>query len=246
MNIREQILEGLEEQMILEVAARDAYASLVGAVDDGRVKTVVSKIVEDEIDHINILNELIKIVKDYPKHIGETGVGTIRSPLDSAFSEGNAFLLVSTLDRYMIDIVSSLKQLQNRRVLYVSYNKIPKYTKKVLADFGIGLDNTLFISCVEMETHDDINVSPTDLTKLSITISDSMDILGADGVILIDSLFGFSTYHNENTITRFVGIINNKARDKEHKVIWVALNEPGENVLNNKVSQLCDRTIRTV
>ena len=153
------------------------------------------------------------------------------------------FLIYKTED-YMYKLISLLKQLSNeRKIIYISYNKIPKYIKKVLKENKFDMKNIVFINGVDIKSDEDINIRPEDLTKLSIIINETAKKL-KNVTVVVDTISAFSTYHNDKTICQFVASMNDRARNEEYSIIWVAIDEPAERPLNLKLSQLCDKTIK--
>jgi hypothetical protein len=240
---RGELLAGLMEQLKLEKAAKDAYQELVNSDVDARISAGVGGVLADEVSHIRIVEGLIELVAGYGKPLEKADA----APVDNAdvfFRGANAILLLSGLDRYVADIIKALRRVRGRRVVYVSFNKVPKYTKRVLSDHDIDVGAIRFIDCVDSSVPCDVSVPPNDLTRLSIAVSEALEGIGADAVIIFDTLSGLSTFHDVNTISRFVGILNNNARTKGHAILWVAVDSPDEGAVNSRASQLCDRTLR--
>ncbi len=242
MEFRDQILALLERQKSAEERARDLYLGFVNQVEDGGMRKDILAIIGDEASHVVVVESMINTVRRHGKAAAPAGrAGASGVPAD-VIRDCNAILLVTPVDRYVGDIIGSVKN-AGRKLVYVSYNKLPLHTKKVLQDHGIGLGGVFFIDCVEAKAGDDVAVSPTDLTGLSILVSQVVGGLGSP-LVVVDTLSGFSTYHSVNVISRFVASMNDAARGKGYVILWVGIDGPEEEELNTKVSQLCDETVR--
>lgn len=246
MSLEKQLIDRLEKQLDVEIIARDFYKDLMEKIEEGEINKDIKEITDDEIEHISVVEELIKIVENYKKPIQERpGIKSQEELVGENFEKGNVILLLSRVENYMHEIVSILKELiKENKVVYISYNKIPKYTKKILAAHGINPEDMLFINCVAIESKGDINVKPDDLTGISIEITQARKKF-KDIVVLVDTLSGFSTYHNVKTISQFVASVNDKARNEDYRILWVAIDDPSESELNSKIAQICDEVVRT-
>ncbi len=169
--------------------------------------------------------------------------------IKKAFIGSNATLLISTdATKYVYKILSIFgKLIRNKKIVYVSYNKLPKYTKRILQRHKINLDDASFINCVSerpvVKSEKEINVHLEDLTQLSIAITDSVKDPKTT-VVIVDTISGFSAHHHTDVINQFVASMNDKARDKNYKILWISIDYPSEKELNTKISQLCDETIK--
>ena len=148
--------------------------------------------------------------------------------------------LASTkISKYPHSVVKIISEL-GADCVYVSYNKIPKQTKKLLAEEGLDGGKVGYINCVKVDD-EDTTVDPEALTTLTVTIEDALEGLGGDAFILIDSLPAFTAYHKINTIMKFVGALNAEMEERDTDIIWLTLDDESERELNEKVGPLCDK-----
>jgi hypothetical protein len=243
MELIEKLTIALEKQRQLEESARATYQGFASELDDEVMRKRVLAVADDEAAHVAIVEEIIAIVKGYKGPGGELPQKTPPECPSGFYDSINAVLLVSAVERYVIDIITMLKRAQGRKVVYVSYNKLPSYTKKVLAEHGIKTDDITFIDCVEGTSGGEHNISPQNLPMISLAVTQATE-KAPNCLVLVDTLSGFSPYHSINTITRFVAALNDKARTKGHVQLWVIVDDDDEKNTISKVTQLCDLTVR--
>src|SRR3989344_4139284 len=224
MNFKIKILKKLREQLALEELSRDTYHEFLKKIDNKKINSDVVGIYNQEIEHIKVVNEIIDIISKYKDSIKETKKEIKRSEETKFTIKGEIILfLIYKTEDYMYKLISLLKQLSNeRKIIYISYNKIPKYIKKVLKENKFDMKNIVFINGVDIKSDEDINIRPEDLTKLSIIINETAKTM-KDVTIIIDTISAFSTYHNNKTICQFVASMNDRARNEEYSIIWVAI-----------------------
>jgi len=166
-------------------------------------------------------------------------------PTSGMYEDANAFLLLSNLDDYRHKLTLIIKELiKGKKIVYVSYNKIPKYTKKILEGQGINVENISFINCVNTQGNGDITIPPEDLAQISMMIPETA-VKDENTTVIVNTISSFSAHHSRNTITNFVASMNDEARNQNYDILWIAIDELSEKQLNSRLSQLCDETIKT-
>jgi rubrerythrin len=247
MNPKTELIKLLKNQLGLEIISRDLYTKFLKEIDNKNFNKIISKIEHDEEMHIQIVKEMIKIVEDYgavkEKKIKETGQEVKNSKI---ISHANSILLLTDLETYMFKIKRILKENlkeSSKKAVYVSYNKLPKYTKQILEEYKINTKQIIFINCVGVSFGDDISIDPQDLTKLAITINNTVTDL-KNPLVVVDTVSAFSVYHNVDLISKFVSSINDSARRKGYTILWVALKSESGADFNSKLASFCDKVIK--
>lgn len=238
MNTKQELLEKLKNNLGLEILARDTYTRLLQQVKDTTITRVVANIRDEEITHIIIVKKLIDLVSGQKE-------AAYKKPVvkkEDIFKNCNTILLVSGVETYMHYVLGLVEALK-KKIIYISYNKIPKYIKNIMQEHGISPKNMVFINCIGVDIEGDINIRPEDLTKLSLAIKETTSKL-KDCLVIVDMVPAFSIYNSTNIICRFVALINDDARKNNYRVLWISTDDPNEKELNSKISQFCDKTVR--
>ena len=239
MNTKQELLGKLEHNLELEILARDTYTKLLQRIKDADITKAVTHIRDEEINHIIVVKKLLDIVKTHKEAAYKKPAPAKKEDL---FEGCNTILLVSRMDTYMHHVLDLVKGTE-KKTIYVSYNKIPKYIKSIMQEHKINLSNIIFINCIGVDVKGDINIKPEDMTKLSIAIKETTNRL-RDCIVIIDMLPAFSIYNSLNIISQFVALINDDARKNNYSVLWLSTDDPTEKALNSKISQFCDKTVK--
>jgi rubrerythrin len=251
MTPRTELLNLLRNQLEIEIKSRDLYTRFLGEIDKADFKKTINKIEQDEEKHIKIVKELIQIVEDYgiikekkiKKEFKEKDEGEVKT--NKVISQANSIFFLTDLETYMYKIKRILKENlkePSKKAVYVSYNKLPKYTKKMFDEYKINSNQIIFINCVGVSFGEDISINPQDLTKLAITINNTVVDM-KNPLVVIDTVSAFSVYHNIDLISKFVSSMNDSARRKSYTLLWVALKSEGGADLNSKLASFCDTVI---
>ncbi len=241
MNTKQELLEKLKQNLGVEILARDTYTKFLQQIKDADLIKTISQIRDEEINHIGIVNSLVGLVSEYEQAVS---IKEPKKKKEDIFKNCNAILMVAGIEIYMHHVLNILKNIADKtRIIYVSYNKIPKYIKSILQEHQISPSKVFFINCISADIKNGVNISPEDLTTISIAIKEATARL-KDCIVVVDMLPSFTTYHDIKVIGRFVASINDDARKNSYYILWVSTNEPSENALNAKMAELCDKTIR--
>lgn len=232
----------LNEQLQIEKDSIALYNSFIKRVDTPNIRDKITKIRNDEIKHFNLVKELISIAEKYkPIHLSKIEKKTIN--LAGFINKFNSLLVITALDKYPSAIINIMAELK-MNCIYLSFNKMPSYIKKLLIDHGIDIKKIKFIGCLDADEEQDKNINPQSLTDLSINLEKLMKGMKNGFFVLIDSISAFPAYHNLEIISRFVSLINAKSEKYNSGIIWLSiLNEDGKE-LNSKISPLCNKTIK--
>lgn len=235
-----QIDEKLNTQLKIEKDSSKLYDSFIKKIDIPEIKNKIIQIRDDEIEHAKIVSEMISLIKDKPKvsvSKGEEKSIDMRGFID----DYSSLLVMTNIEQYSHTVINIIKKL-NMNCIYLSFNKIPKYTKKLLIDYNVDIGKIKFISCVKVPGGDTI-VDPENLTELSVTLEKSMKGMKDKFFVVVDTISAFSVYHSTNLIQRFVSSMNPKIGRHGAGVVWIAISDESEKELNDKISPLCDKVI---
>jgi len=240
-NSKQEFLKALKEQFKIEKQSRDKYRSLIKKIDDKKIVDKVKIIIKAEIRHMKIVDDMIYITNGYKIPLKEKNKKVGKNILFNKIDSANSLLLISDVEKYIHDIINIFNYLKDFNLVYVSFNKISKFAKKILKEHNFNIKKITFINCIGMSDGNDINVNPADLTELAIQINTLMK--KKNTCILVDTISAFTVFHNNQMISSFVGGINDKARITDTKIIWVAFGDKEEEVLNKMLLQICDEKI---
>lgn len=236
-----QIDEKLNAQLKIEKDSSRLYDSFIRKIDIPEIKNKIIQIRDDEIKHARLVAEMISLIKDKPKV--SVSKGEEKTIDTGGFIDDYSSLIVMTnVEQYSHTVVNIIKKL-DMNCIYLSFNKIPKYTKKLLIDHDVDIGKIKFISCIKVPGRD-ITVDPENLTELSVTLEKLMKRMKDKFFVLVDTISAFSSYHSINLIQRFVSSINPKVGKYGSGIVWVAIDDESEKELNDKISPLCDKVIR--
>lgn len=240
MNTKKQLISRLEEQLRIEIDSKDLYTNFLKKITDKNISKNMDFIRKQEMGHISIVKNLINTIKNYKETVTEVEPQK-EDILQDIFKDSNAVLLLSPVEGYMHKLISVIKNIK-KKMIYLSFNKISKYTIKMLKHHNINTNNILFLDCVS-DSNKGLQIDPQNLTGISIAITEALNKL-KNSVVIIDTISAFSTYHNKNTILNFVGKINNEIRKKECFVLWVGIDDKEEKRLNDQITIISDTVVR--
>lgn len=198
----------------------------------------------------NAIKELI--LKEHPHGLDEVNAPkrTVKARSDDKgddispelFDTDDVVLMAGDIERVNNQVILVLeKWTKEKKAIYLSYNKMPKHTKQVLSKAGADMDNIIFVNCSNVESDNDININPHDLTQMSITINNKITDPGST-LLVVDAISAFTTYHTENRIIAFVAWMNDRSRKRGYKTLWVTMNDSSLKTLNRKIAEICDET----
>ncbi|VVB82921.1 Uncharacterised protein [uncultured archaeon] len=247
MTPKTELLNLLKTQLQVEINSRDLYTKFLKEIDNANFNKIISKIESDEEMHIQVVKEMIKIVEDYgaikEKKIKKESVEETKA---AEITQANSIFFLTDLETYMFKIKRILKENlkeSSKKAVYVSYNKLPKYTKKIFEEYKINSNQIIFINCVGVSFGDDISINPQDLTKLAITINNTVTDM-KNPLVVIDTVSAFSVYHSLDLISKFVSSMNDSARRKNYTILWIALRSESGAELNSKLASFCDKVMK--
>ena len=117
-------------QLKYEQDSAKFYDYIISHTKEKDIVDVVSKIKDDEIRHIKLVQEMQKLVKGRDiKAVGE--IIDVDIDLKGFREDYNSVLINTKIDDYSHAIIDLIQKIDGKCV-YVSFNKIPKYTKKLL------------------------------------------------------------------------------------------------------------------
>lgn len=238
----QKINEKLEKQLEIEKKAVKLYATFIQKLEDSKIEGELINIRDGKLEHIRLVEEMSSMLKSYAPKIKIAKSKDANIEMDGFIDKFSSLFIMIHIDNYPQTIMNIIKEL-DKSCIYLSFNKVPKYTKKLLAEHGIEVKKIKFINCIKA-SGEDITVDPEDLTKMSIVLEDMMKKTKEDFFVLVDPISAFPVYHEMNKILRFVSFINSKAACHNSGIIWVSIDDENENALNNKVGQLCDKVMK--
>jgi hypothetical protein len=244
MNSKQILLQKLKKQFDLEKGASEAYSSVSKKFTDKKLKVDFDFIAKQEIEHMNDVQEIIDLISGYKKGVNVDKIEISETSSVKAIESSQALILIGDLGSYLNKLMVFVKQISGaNNILYVSFNKMPSFIKSAFNEHKISISKIKFISCATVESKGDITIRPEDLTQLSISLTEETQ-KKKDSIVLIDSITSFSTFHTPEKITKFVSVINDKARSGQFKVVWVALSDADTKGVIEKITPVCDKSAK--
>lgn len=234
----DKILEKLNTQLKLEKDSIELYDSFIQKIDKEEIKNRISAIRNDEIKHVELVEEMIKLIES-AKNIIVNEKKEEQISIQGFLEDFSSTAVIVPLEKYPQTIADIISQLQ-MPCIYLSFNKMANYTKKMLESKKIDISKVKFATCINGS--DDSISEPGNLTGLSIGLERMMKFDGKF-YLFIDSLSAFTTYHSIEDIQKFVSFTNSKMQGKNAGVIWMIIKDENESIAS-KIGQLCDKTIK--
>lgn len=234
-----KISEKLRIQLGVEKKSVSTYSSFINRINNASVKKKIAGIIKDEIEHVKSVEEMISLTKK--KKLKEKIKEFEEIDLNGFLDTCNSLLVTVGVDKYPNTLISIERKL-NLKCIYISFNKISSYIRNLLIEHGVDIKRINFIECVPSKDGKFIN--PNSLTELSIEITELMNKLKSGFFVVVDTISSFSVYHEEDTILKFVSLINSEVQKCKAGVIWVAIKNEGEKRLNERIGPLCDYVLR--
>lgn len=235
MNDIGRFKEILERQLAIEKGSVEKYSKFIELFDKEK-SSKVQKIIEDEKNHVEIVESMIDIVDRYEGDF-ETEKEEWSISEDDVYS---TMMLVSSLEDYMYNIIGLLENFHDKRdIYYVSYNKIPSRIKKeIKEDSDCDVEEIIFIPCSSQGKG---FVDPNSLTDISLRIKEVIE--EDDVMVIVDNITSFGSNHPEDSIRNFVSSLNDAVRVSENEIIWVAVRNEKNKDFIDALTGLCDGKI---
>ncbi|MBW2988697.1 hypothetical protein KY358_00100 [Candidatus Woesearchaeota archaeon] len=165
--------------------------------------------------------------------------------------QDNSILLsVFSSEYYNKSVVHLFRNLNNRRVCYVTLNKTADSIAKNFSFNGIDTKNIFFIDAISSSIDKNKKMdngilvsSPYAFTELSIAINEALNT-GMFDLVIFDSLSTLNVYGNGNTSVRFTSDVINRIRAKDYKGIFTCLEKDVKSSLIEQSSMNFDKVLK--
>lgn len=237
--MKEYLKELLYDQLKIEQDSIILYKSFIDKIEDDSIKLKLDAILKSEVNHVEIVKNMISLIENESNKIMSIQTDNINLDLSGFLNEYGNLHIHTKIDNYSETIKKLIKTL-NMPLLYISYNKILKYTKAFLEKENINLEKIKFITCINND--DDENyINPESLTDISIEIGSFLEE-NSKCAIIIDSISGFSIYYNNDEILKFVTSINSKFQSGTSGPIWISIGEEADSEFIEKIASTCNKS----
>ncbi len=161
----------------------------------------------------------------------------------------NIVLQIINSERYFSGVTKILKELKDKKIVYVTTNKPYKYILSAAKEVGISTKNLFVIDCISKPLREKTEAnqencifldSPEGLTAISLAISESIKLLEGDRILLLDSLSTLLIYNDANTVAKFSNFVINKLRTYDVNAIIFALESDIDKDIIKQVEALAD------
>lgn len=238
----EELQRDLKEIHQMELKARDLYEAQLRRFSDTSIVKALSKVRNDEEEHIQIASELIQVIEGYKPE-----ASSLKEAF-TAFTETSAFLLSLDIENYQKTNMAALKHLVNERgfrCLYVAVNRPPSSLIEAFRMGSVDVDALSFIDCSAVGGESGrLIVSPENLTELSIAISKLLKEMLERRYIHLDSVSSLYIFNQSDRVEAFIHSLIRKLKDEKAGLILVAIrNEMDEKPLY-RLRSFCDRELK--
>lgn len=164
---------------------------------------------------------------------------------------GKIFLVISPsqeIQKNIDDTVTHLVKKDKTAIAYISFNKPYDTLNKNWKKKKLDLDKILFIDCITTGSAEKKNgkhviyeMSPNNLTAISLAVNTFLKTATGKKAIIVDSLSTLLIYNELNMVARFTNDLIEKARTSDTKaVIFTTKHDE----MINKVSLFFDKIIK--
>ncbi|MBS3155027.1 ferritin-like domain-containing protein [Candidatus Woesearchaeota archaeon] len=235
------IEEKLKKQLKIEQDSISLYDNFINNIADKEIRNKIIKIRNDEVEHEQLVRDTLKLLDGQKPKIIEKKKSKL--PFLNGFADKfNSIFVVTGIDKYPNTVTNIINDL-GIDCIYISFNKLPKYTKALLKDHGINVDKIKFVTCVKSQNKEYTFIDPESLTDLAILLEELVEKVKDKIYIFVDTISSFSIYHSTEIISKFVSSINLKTEEHNIGVVWLAISNESEKGFDIKISQLCDKRI---
>jgi len=235
------IEEKLKKQLKIEQDSISLYDNFINNIADKEIRNKIIKIRNDEVEHEQLVRDTLKLLDGQKPKIIEKKKSKL--PFLNGFADKfNSIFVVTGIDKYPNTVTNIINDL-GINCIYISFNKLPKYTKALLKDHGINVDKIKFVTCVKSQNKEYTFIDPESLTDLAILLEELVEKVKDKIYIFVDTISSFSIYHSTEIISKFVSSINLKTEEHNIGVVWLAISNESEKGFDIKISQLCDKRI---
>lgn len=234
------LLPFLNGIVALETRAKEAYEGYLQKLGDERIVEKLSRIRDDEAQHIEIARKLIPLVK-YEDYY------TIIKVLESVKSD-SAVLLHCSLAKYRGTRLSAVKYLVDDRGLdciYVTVNKPSKVIAETLKKEGVDVNKIRFIDLAPVDLGDfqKTVVKPENPTELSLAIESLLFPDSVGQFVFFDTISTYFLFHESAVVDKFALFLAQKLRAKKVGFIPIAVREEIDGRSLARLTLICDKKI---
>lgn len=238
----EELLSSLKEILTVEVEVRDLYEDYLQKIADKSIVERLSRIRDDEIEHVGIANQLIVLMTEYKDYSV-----VVKGLVD--FSKGSVLLFSCGVDRRNRMNTGILRYLIGERGLncvYVAVNKPSYLLREALKRDDIDVEKISFIDCSMVDFGDEkgIVVRPENLTDLSMAIEKLLrEKTSEETFVHFDSISTYHIFHEAEVIQKFILFLANMLRKKGVGLVLIAIKEEMEEKQIARLTVFCDKRI---
>jgi len=218
-----------------EKKARNFYLNLNKQLSDKSIINVLDEIKLDEEKHIEVAEELMNLSKGRKV----SGVKVVLPKFSLDLSSNNSFLLISSVENYLDNIIGLLKSLetQNREVLCVSVNKSKEDISNAFKKMNAEIKNLRVIDCLSD------NIDPKNLTSIEIILLKEIGKSG-ESIVLFDTISFLSIYHSTNLLREFSRTLISLAKKHNFKLVLSLIEEESDKQLIASLSSMVNQIIK--
>lgn len=222
------------ESRAYEKKARDFYLNLNKQLSNKAIIKVLDEIRQDEEKHMKIAEELMALSKGKKVPTAKTAIPKLSLDLSS----NNSFLLISSVENYLDNIIGLLKSLegQNKKVLCVSLNKSKQDISNAFKKMNAQIKNLHIIDCLSD------NLDPKNLTSIEINLLKAIEKTG-ETVVLFDTISFLSIYHPTSLLREFSRALITLAKKHNFKIVLSLIEEESDKTLAASLTTIVDKTI---
>jgi len=159
-------------------------------------------------------------------------------------------LYIVPSEEYFKNVIKVIRENSKISIIYVTTNKPYEHLLNLFKEQKIDFNNVFFIDCISKQisqskesTKNCIYLeSPSNITGLSIALTQASKLVSREKILLLDSLSTLFIYNNEDVVGKFSNFIINKMRTNNVSSVFFVL----ESDMNKKIMKTIESFVDEV
>lgn len=217
----------LKDMRQTEATTEQFYSSLLKELKDKKVISNLTHIRNDERDHTKWVQETI----GYAKKKKVPMVAKKTKPIKGiALTPGATSLLITGVEKWWTDILSTLKALEGKSIAYIALNRPACILKKNFEEAGVDPAKIDFAEVGATKSLTDISIAVTRAKK---------------PIVILDNISALAIYNPSELVIKFLRSIAEKAPRENFAAIFVIIENTVEKQLIDSIKAFTDKAIQT-
>ena len=157
-------------------------------------------------------------------------------------------LYIAPPQEYFKNVIKVIRENSKKGIIYVTTNKPYEHLINLFKEQKIDFNNIFFIDCISKQitrskeyTKNCVYLeSPSDITGLSIAMTQASKLISGEKTLLLDSLSTLFIYNNEDVVGKFSNFIINMIRTNSVSCIFFVLESDMDKKIMSVISSFVD------